>query len=151
TPPVALTGLREHPGSGLEGHVGDAVYRLGRPEWALADDATPAAEWGGTSVVLSENRRFLSGFSFKDELRSGAPEAIAALTSMGLRVEILSGDREEPVRRLASALDIPHVAQMSPGDKVAHVASIAAAGRKALMVGDGLNDAPALVAAHVSM
>ena len=151
TPSVALTGLSEHPGSGLEGRIGDAVYRLGRPEWALADHATPATEGDRPSVVLSENGRLLSGFHFKDELRSGAREAVAALTSKGLPVEILSGDREEPVRRLAAALDIPHVAQVSPAEKVAHVASIAAAGRKVLMVGDGLNDAPALVAAHVSM
>ena len=151
TPPVALTGLCEHPGSGLEGRISDAVYRLGRAEWALADHPTPAAEWDRPNVVLSENGRLLSGFYFTDELRSGTPEAIAALTSRGIPVEILSGDREEPVRRLASALDIPHVAHLSPADKVAHVASIAASGRKVLMVGDGLNDAPALVAAHVSM
>ena len=151
TPPVALTGLCEHPGSGLEGRISDAVYRLGRAEWALADRPTPAAEWDRPDVVLSEDGRLLSGFYFTDELRSGTPEAIAALTSRGMPVEILSGDREEAVRRLASALDIPHVAHLSPGDKLAHVASIAASGRKVLMVGDGLNDAPALVAAHVSM
>jgi len=151
TPRVALTGLCEHPGSGLEGRIGDAVYRLGRPEWALADHATPAAEWDRPNVVLSENGRLLSAFYFKDGLRSGTPEAVAALTSKGIPVEILSGDREEPVLRLASALDIPHVAHVSQGEKVAHVASIAASGRKVLMVGDGLNDGPALVAAHVSM
>jgi Cu2+-exporting ATPase len=149
-PPIALTGLREHPGSGLEGRIGDAVYRLGRPEWALAGPAIPA-EGDRPNLVLSENGRVLSGFHFSDALRSGTPEAIAALASKGIPVEILSGDREEAVRRLASALDVPHLAQVSPGEKVAHVASIAAAGRKVLMVGDGLNDAPALGAAHVSM
>ncbi|MGH6930697.1 MAG: HAD-IC family P-type ATPase, partial [Dongiaceae bacterium] len=151
TPPVALTGLCEHPGSGLEGRIGDAVYRLGRPEWALADPATPTAEGDRPNVVLSENGQLLSGFSFKDALRSVTPEAIAALASKGIPVEILSGDREEPVRRLASALDVPHIAQVSPAEKVAHVAAVAASGRKVLMVGDGLNDAPALAAAHVSM
>jgi P-type Cu2+ transporter len=151
TTPVALTDLCEHPGSGLEARIGDVVYRLGRPEWAIADHATPPAEWDRLNVVLSENGQLLGGFSFKDALRSGTPEAIAALTSKGMPVEILSGDREEPVRRLASALDVPHVAQVSPGEKVAYVAAIAASGRKVLMVGDGLNDAPALAAAHVSM
>ena len=66
-------------------------------------------------------------------------------------VEILSGDHEEPVRRLASSLGVPYRAGVSPGGKVAHIAALAAAGRKVLMVGDGLNDAPALAAAHVSM
>jgi Cu2+-exporting ATPase len=150
-PPVALTGLREYPGSGLEGRMNDAVYRLGRPEWALADPAMPAAEGDRPNVVLTENGRLLSGFHFSDALRTGTPDAIAALASKGIPVEILSGDREGPVRRLASALDVPHISQASPSEKVAHVASIAASGRKVLMVGDGLNDAPALGAAHVSM
>src|SRR5262249_23457158 len=57
TPPVELTGLREHPGSGLEARIGDAVYRLGRPEWALASGATPTAESDRPNVVLSENGR----------------------------------------------------------------------------------------------
>jgi len=150
-PLVALAGLREHSGSGLEGRIGDAVYRLGRPEWALADHAAADAGQRPADVVLSENGGFLDGFEFRDELRPGAREAVATLTSSGMPVEILSGDREEPVRRLASTLGTPHVARVSPGGKLAHIAAVAASGRKVLMVGDGLNDAPALVAAHVSM
>jgi len=84
-------------------------------------------------------------------MRVGAREAIAALTLRNLPVDVLSGDRAAPVRQLASALGVPYLAQLSPGDKVARVAAIAAQGHKVLMVGDGLNDAPALVAAHVSM
>jgi P-type Cu2+ transporter len=151
TPPVALSGLSEHPGSGLEGRIGAAVYRLGREEWALADPATPADDRDRPSVVLSEDGRLLGAFRFEDELRAGAREAIAALKAAGISVEILSGDRDEAVRRLASALGVPFVAHASPAEKVAHIASIAAPGRRVLMVGDGLNDAPALVAAHVSM
>src|SRR5262249_50835020 len=116
-----------------------------RADWALSGDALAA------DVVLSEGGRLLSVFHFQDELRPGAREAVAALVSDGLPVEILSGDREEVVGRLAAALGIPHAARVSPGGKVAHIASLAASGRKVLMVGDGLNDAPALAAAHVSM
>jgi len=151
TSPVALTDIGEHPGSGLEGSIGDTVYRLGRAEWALHSHTAPAFEWNGPHVVLSASGQLVHCFHFEDELRSGSREAIAALSSSGLRAEILSGDREEAVRRLASALDIPHIARVSPNEKVVHVASIARSGRKVLMVGDGLNDAPALVAAHVSM
>ena len=69
----------------------------------------------------------------------------------GLPVEILSGDHEEPVRRLAASLGVPYQAGVSPAGKVARIGSLAAGGRRVLMVGDGLNDTPALAAAHVSM
>jgi Cu2+-exporting ATPase len=151
TPPANLIEVREYPGSGLEGRIGDRLYRLGRADWALADHATPAPERDRPDVVLSENGRIQASFHFEDELRPGASEAVAALASASLPVEILSGDREDAVRRLALTLGIPHAARVSPAEKVARVASIAASGRNVLMVGDGLNDAPALAAAHVSM
>jgi len=70
----------------------------------------------------------------------------------GLSIEILSGDRQEPVRRLAEALGVTRFeAGVLPGRKAARVAELTAAGRKVLMVGDGLNDAPALAAAYASM
>jgi P-type Cu2+ transporter len=150
-PSVALAGLRERPGSGLEGRIGDAVYRLGRPEWALTGHAAPDAGRAQSDVVLSENGGFLADFAFQDEPRAGARVAVATLTSKGMPVEILSGDREEVVRWLASTLGTPHVARVSPGGKVTRITALAASGRKVLMVGDGLNDTPALVAAHVSM
>ena len=109
------------------------------------------AESEMASVVLTKDGRCLATFRFEDRLRLDAREAIAALAEDGLAVEVLSGDREEPVRQLASALGVPHYSQVSPGGKAAHIASIAASGRKVLMVGDGLNDAPALVASHASM
>jgi Cu2+-exporting ATPase len=151
TPPVNLVDVCEHSGSGLEGRIDDRVYRLGRADWAAPDDAAPASECDQPDVVLSENERILASFRFQDELRPDAREAVAALASSGLPVEILSGDREDAVRRLALALHIPHGARVSPAEKVAHIASVAASGRNILMVGDGLNDAPALAAAHVSM
>jgi Cu2+-exporting ATPase len=141
---VALTDLVEHAGAGLEGRSGDTVYRLGRPDWADGGDARP-------EVALSAGGLFLCSFRFRDELRTGAREAVAALLARGVSVEILSGDHEEPVRRLASLLNVPWHGAMSPGGKVAHIAALSARGHKVLMVGDGLNDAPSLAAAHVSM
>jgi Cu2+-exporting ATPase len=102
-------------------------------------------------VVLARDGLPLASFDFDDELRPDTLAAIAALKADGLAVEVLSGDRAAPVQALAAQLGLPHVAHVSPGGKTAHVAAIAAAGRRALMVGDGLNDASALVAAHVSM
>jgi Cu2+-exporting ATPase len=141
---VGLTDLKEQAGQGLEGHWGDVIYRLGRSDWAHAGDARPG-------VALSADGRLLCSFRFRDELRPGAREAVAALLAKGLSVEILSGDHEEPVRHLAESLNVPWHAAVSPAGKVAHIAALAARGAKVLMVGDGLNDAPSLAAAHVSM
>jgi Cu2+-exporting ATPase len=147
---IVVADLREEPGFGLEAAVGGEVYRLGRPEWAVAE--TGEGEGGErANVVLSENGRRLRGFHFQDSLRSDAPQAIAALRNRGISVEILSGDGEEPVKRLAATLGLPYTAQATPLEKTVHIGALTASGRKVLMVGDGLNDAPALVAAHVSM
>jgi Cu2+-exporting ATPase len=146
--PIAPDRVSEYPGSGLEALLGTAVYRLGRPEWALAGGESLPSGAEMASVILSKDGRCLAVFQFEDRLRSDARKAIAALVEGGLAVEVLSGDREQPVRQLASALGVSHRSQVSPGGKTAH---IVASGRKVLMVGDGLNDAPALVAAHASM
>jgi Cu2+-exporting ATPase len=149
TAPLALIDLREHPGSGIEGHAGDRIYRLGKVAWVAPGHVE--LEGDEPTVALSEDGRLLARFRFQDELRAGASDAIAALNSHRMPAEILSGDSARAVRRLAQALGIPHAGEVSPGDKVARIAAIAATGRKVLMVGDGLNDAPALAAAHVSM
>jgi len=146
---ILVTNLREEPSCGLEATIDDAVYRLGRPEWALT--IADAGAEDRPNVVLSKNGQSLCGFRFQDDLRPGARPAIAALRSRGLSLEILSGDREASVGRLAAALDIPYTAQAAPMEKTLRVEALGVSGRKVLMVGDGLNDAPALVAAHVSM
>jgi P-type Cu2+ transporter len=145
-PSMALADVTEHPGAGLEARLGDKVYRLGRSDWALADGESRQA-----GVVLAEEGRPLCRFCFEDELRPGAEEAIAALKAKGLPAEIVSGDHPQPVQKLASWLGVPGLAAVSPSAKVARIATLAADGRNVLMVGDGLNDTPALAAAHVSM
>ena len=146
--PIVPDRVSEYPGSGLEALIGTAVYRLGRSEWTLAEGKSLQSGAEMASVILSKDGRCLAAFQFEDRLRSDAREAVAILVKDGLTVEVLSGDREQPVRQLASAFGVSHRSQVSPGGKVAH---IAASGRKVLMVGDGLNDGPALVAAHASM
>jgi Cu2+-exporting ATPase len=146
-----LDSIAEHPGCGLEARAGATVYRLGRPAWALAaqsgasDDADPA------QVVLSRDGRLLAQFRFEDRLRPDAAQTVAQLRAGGLAIEMISGDAEAPVRRLAAEFDLPYAARALPVDKTARIAALAQAGHKVLMVGDGLNDAPALVAAHASM
>lgn len=148
--PEALlpTDLQEYPGAGLEGRIDGRLYRLGRPDWAVQSVAFTDQ---GSEVILSENGQMLASFRFQDSLRPSARAAITALQSRGMPIEILSGDREGAVRELALSLGIPYRAGVMPADKVGHISKLATEGRKVLMVGDGLNDTPALAAAHVSM
>ena len=121
--------LSEEPGIGLEGRSSGDLYRL---------DANG----------LSRNGIVLARFLFTDELRPGAESCLADL---GLPVEILSGDRPDAVVALATRLGVDDWrGALSPAGKVARLEALAAQGRKVLMAGDGINDAPALRAAHVS-
>lgn len=140
--------VREVPGFGIEGEMTDAtVLRLGRAEWALRDASGKAA-----GTWLSRDGQALACFEFDDVLRPDAPEMVRGLAQRGIDIEIISGDGFAPVSKLASEIGIEHfTAEALPGDKVARIAALAAQGRKVMMVGDGLNDAPALVSAYVSM
>jgi Cu2+-exporting ATPase len=106
---------------------------------------------GDESLVLAKDGCHLSDFRFESRLRTDAAVAVAELKDMGFRVQVISGDRECAVRAVAAEVDAPYLAAALPGDKAAHIAALQASGRKILMVGDGLNDAPALAAAHASM
>ena len=88
----------------------------------------------------------------RQRLRRDAASAIAALLKAGIAVEILSGDREPAVRHAAQSLGVHEWrAGVTPADKIARIDELKRQGAKVLMVGDGMNDAPALAAAHVSM
>lgn len=138
-----------HRGLGLEGAVDGRRLRLGRPDWAARGSGTAGA---GTAVVLGENGRELARFHLADELRPGARETVAALRDAGLAVAILSGDAEGPVRALAAELGIDdwHAAQR-PDDKLARMRAWQADGHRVVMLGDGINDAPVLGGADVSV
>ncbi|MBN8631809.1 MAG: cadmium-translocating P-type ATPase [Rhodobacterales bacterium] len=137
--------IREIPGQGIEGRYQDARVRLGRADWC---GAAPVA---ATATYLSLGPE-THAFAFTDRLRPGAEAAVKALKAAGLKVELLSGDAEVPVRDLADRLGIADwQAGVLPAEKAARVAQLTAEGRKVLMVGDGLNDTAALAAAHVSI
>lgn len=146
--PIVVDEFREVPGQGVEGRVNGDRYRLGRREWACAkaDSNREASVW------LSRNGDPAGSFLVSDDLRVGAKAAVHDIASLGLAVEILSGDRSAEVSRIADALGISERRHgRLPDEKVRRLRELAAGGRHALMVGDGLNDAPALAAAHVSI
>ncbi|HLO75512.1 MAG TPA: heavy metal translocating P-type ATPase metal-binding domain-containing protein [Magnetospirillum sp.] len=144
-PGVAMAdGVREEPGRGM---VAGAV-RLGSRAWIGIADDTQAE---GPELWLDVPGQPPVRFAFADSPRPDAAQVVAALKRRGLKLELLSGDRQPTVRRLAEQLGIDtwHAGQ-SPADKVARLETLKAEGRKVLMVGDGLNDAPALASAYVS-
>ena len=139
--------MREIPGQGIEGLLDGNVYRLGRPKWALAsgDDAQ-------TGTVFTRDGHLVEVFESAGEMRQGAREAVAALRRAGVGISILSGDHADAVGDLAAKLGIDEWrARLTPVDKVVVVRALQDQGRRVLVVGDGINDAPALAAADVSM
>lgn len=143
--------VTEKPGEGLEAVTAEGIYRLGNRRFATgSDQAGPIA--AASEVVLSLDHRVLQAFLFEDMPRPGAARAIASLAKNGFRTAVLSGDRSPVVRDLAQRLNISDWrAELSPRNKAEFCSDAEKAGHRALMVGDGINDAPALAAAHVSM
>lgn len=137
--------MREIAGFGVEGWIDGHSCRLGRKSWAA-----PGAVDEGTGLSVDGVMR--GTFRVADQLRPQARSAVDALRTLGFTVEILSGDAEAEVARVATIVGVDcHRGGMLPADKVARLQNLRHSGAKVLMVGDGLNDAPALGAAHVSM
>jgi len=139
--------VSEVPGFGLQGRSGTHLWRLGRASWAVANnDDKP----GGT--VLSRDGEPVARFVFEDTIRPMTRQTIADLIARNIHVEMLSGDNQTACDRVADTVGIErYSANLLPADKVSRLNDLASDGRKVLMVGDGLNDAPALAAARVSM
>jgi len=146
---VCLEDVKEYPGLGVEGRAAGHAWRLGRASWAM-EPFVPNRTTNGT--VLSKDGEMLVSYDFLDVLRVDAVAATGALREAGVRLEILSGDRKSAVGQVAAMLSIPAFsAGVLPVDKVNRLNQLENSGARALMVGDGINDAPAMIAAHVSM
>ncbi|UCA45935.1 cation-translocating P-type ATPase [Pseudochrobactrum sp. XF203] len=143
--------IEEVSGAGIEARMGQDIYRLGRRDWAVEDVSQDNASTG-TETVLSRNGTLLEAFRFEDSPRDDAARSVQALKDEKLSVEILSGDKEKTVSALARQLGIEkYRAEILPAHKSELVTERTNEGHKVLMVGDGLNDAPALMSAYVSM
>lgn len=140
--------LREEPGLGIEGIVEGRRVRLGRPDWVGAADASGVP---GLVTAFGIEDRPARLLRFADRLRPDAGQAMAHLRDLGLAPLILSGDRASAVAAVADPLRLEWRAECAPADKFDAIRRAEAEGRRVLMVGDGLNDGPALRAAHVSI
>src|SRR5271166_5531138 len=143
----------ELPGQGVSAlHCGERV-RLGSVAWceAEAEAAPVAAAWPDASLIALRRAERAVVFAVRQLLRPDA-SAVIADVARNHEIEILSGDREPAVALVARELGVSRFeAGLKPADKIARLKALAFAGKRALMVGDGLNDAPALAAAHVSI
>ncbi|MCK1722221.1 cation-translocating P-type ATPase [Bradyrhizobium sp. 141] len=148
-----IVGAAEEAGQGVRATVDGVELRLGRPSFCGAEALVGSAMVDPEASIVAFSKgsdRFI--LSVRQGLRPDAQAVIAALKARNIGIEILSGDREPAVKAAAHALDIPEWrAGLTPADKIARIEELKRRGAKVLMVGDGMNDAPSLAAAHVSM
>ncbi len=159
--------VRAVPGRGTEGEVGVASWLIGSLRWmdelqvglgALRAEADRLQAGGATMSALVE--RTTAGLTlralmaFADEPKPGAREALDALRERGIRIMMISGDNRGAALAMGARLGLSEeevMAEVLPGDKAAKVATLKEGGHTVVMVGDGVNDAPALAAADVGM
>ncbi|KUF10339.1 heavy metal translocating P-type ATPase [Pseudoponticoccus marisrubri] len=153
------SGARALPGLGAEAEIDGVTIRIGAPR--LAEGRGPvdpafqarvaALEAEGKTVVILQRAGRAEGLiALRDEPRADAAEGVAQLRAMGLAPVMLTGDNPRTAAAIAEGLGIAHRAQLMPEDKVAAIRNLSA-GARVMMIGDGINDAPALAAAHVGV
>ena len=143
-------------GAGLTGTVDGQPVRVGRPGWVepreLAADVARMQGAGATAVLVERDGALLGAIAVRDELRPESAEVVATLRQRGYSVVMLTGDNEATARALAREVGITEVhADLRPEDKSRLVGELRDAGRTTAMVGDGVNDAPALATADLGV
>ncbi|WP_085902228.1 heavy metal translocating P-type ATPase [Kiloniella majae] len=149
---VRLGQVHEEPGQGLECYLNDNRVRIGNRSWCgIGGDDDGMDEDAVSELWLSDSSGKKVRFTFEDQLKDDARSAVDYAQEHLKSVEILSGDREKAVKKAAALLSIEKwTAGANPKDKITYLDTLSDQHHKVLMVGDGLNDAPALASAFVS-
>jgi Cu+-exporting ATPase len=156
----SVENARIHPGRGAEAVLGGRMVRAGSPAFlaehglaAPAEVLAQADRLGATVVLVADGAAFAGAILLRDRVRAGAHDAIHELEQLGIhRIVMLTGDRRRAADAIAREVDIPVVeAELLPEQKLDRIRTLIANGAKVAMAGDGVNDAPALAAAHVGI
>jgi P-type Cu2+ transporter len=145
------------PGHGVEGVIDGRRYRFGRPAWVGGLHASPLPRnrdemASDIRVALGDASGWLAWFNFGDQLRDGAIDLVRSACAMGIAVSLVSGDRRDTVDHMARLAGINHrVGDATPEAKRAFIAERQREGHVVAMIGDGINDAPSLAQADVSL
>jgi Cu2+-exporting ATPase len=152
---LVATDVTATPGEGIEGVIEGSRYRVGKPEYVAALSGVPVdlgEDPAATRVVLGDERGLVAVFVLRDELRADAKATLRRLRWLGVEVELLSGDAAGAVEHVARELEVTSWrAGVSPAQKLERVRALQAQGAIVAMVGDGVNDAPVLAGANVSV
>lgn len=152
---LETTHITEQPGLGLSGHIDGAEISVGSPRWiapaALSEVVEDMENSGQSCVMVARDGKVIGAIGVRDELRLEAKEAVTQLQDQGIKVMMLSGDNYRTASALADMAGISEVhAQLSPADK-ATLISQSVQDSPTGMIGDGINDAPALATATVGI
>ncbi|KUF07601.1 cation-translocating P-type ATPase, partial [Leucobacter sp. G161] len=153
--PAQATGVAELAGSGMTGEVAGGIITVGSPRWIapgpLTADVAALEATGQTVIIVARDGEVLGAIGVRDELRAEAAETVRALHEQGIAVSMLTGDNARTAHALAADAGIADVhAELRPEDKARLVAEFALSAPTA-MIGDGINDAPALAGATVGI
>jgi Cd2+/Zn2+-exporting ATPase len=156
--PETLQGVESIPGLGLRARQGELETRVGRRDFVLRDQDGHGSPWlglvaeEGVSEVWVSRGDCVGRVLLRDDIRPQARDVVADLRKSGLRTVVLTGDRRAAGEHLRSRLAVDEVrSELKPEQKVAAIVELTREGRKVAMIGDGVNDAPALAAAHVGV
>jgi Cu2+-exporting ATPase len=146
--PMRVAKVEVHPARGLEGRIDGVMWKIGKAEFALANGLADRDD----SIWLADETGWVARFDLRDSLRQDVEQTLEGLRRDHLELSMLSGDSSEAVGHIAARLGIDDWhARQSPAMKLEMIDSMRAAGKCVLMIGDGVNDAPVLAAADVSM
>lgn len=144
------------PGLGVRAQINGKVVTVGRRRLLPEDQELPVVHRleaeGKTPLFVAEDGRPIGVLAVADQPRAEVPAALAAVRALGVQhIELLTGDTDRTASALAKELGIPYRAELMPEDKIAVVKAFQGQGRTVVMIGDGVNDAPALAQADVGM